>query len=593
MKNENDRILLFSQTLSVAMFDSSIVITILGVEPEGKSAHVYLTVSRKRNIVDILTKNVVQFACSQKIFLLARKQSEMLFMPLVPAKCTNCGAVLNIDDSRESFICRYCGSPFIVEKAISNYNTTNNVTNNIHAQVVNMYGDTFDDYEIVGGRLVKYRGKSTSASIPGTVIAIADDAFKESAIESVVIPGSVKLANGFHDCDFLTSVSIEDGVREIGAYAFYNCKNLTTIIIPSSVKKISDKAFYECEALQHVDFPIGLEEIGDSAFSYCKSLKSIDLPESVTRIGHCAFSFCDTLHDITIRGEIENQHYDIDYLGRAAAYEYPFESDYKLFESYKKAKATGSDYQRYTQRVSTNSSNEFIFEHSLWKRIRDFELSSNQSTSVTDKSNPPQVQDDNKIVSNQDKSSKKKKSFFKRLKEPVNSLEEANAIKSENKKYFLLSLTVFLVSVSVIVVLTLLNKFTFLERLYELEKLYELFAFIGMIGMGLFGVISYLIKTVMKKIKNLTCDKCGSKLKNDENTTWKELSHHWRDINEYSSTLWLTLQINCICPNCKQLKSFNVNLSSGNVSITDHSLDSTLKTTQSVVDDYFNGIIHK
>lgn len=76
MKNENDRILLFSQTLSVAMFDSSIVITILGVEPEGKSAHVYLTVSRKRNIVDILTKNVVQPEFDGKAAMQASKESQ-------------------------------------------------------------------------------------------------------------------------------------------------------------------------------------------------------------------------------------------------------------------------------------------------------------------------------------------------------------------------------------------------------------------------------------------------------------------------------------------------------------------------------------
>ena len=63
----------------------------------------------------------------------------MNFMPLVDAKCTNCGGKLKVDSEREASICEFCGSAFIVEKAINNYNVTNN--NTIHAQVVNVYGN--------------------------------------------------------------------------------------------------------------------------------------------------------------------------------------------------------------------------------------------------------------------------------------------------------------------------------------------------------------------------------------------------------------------------------------------------------------------
>lgn len=42
-------------------------------------------------------------------------------MPLVSAKCTNCGAKLEVDDTKDAAICAYCGSPYIVEKAINNY----------------------------------------------------------------------------------------------------------------------------------------------------------------------------------------------------------------------------------------------------------------------------------------------------------------------------------------------------------------------------------------------------------------------------------------------------------------------------------------
>ncbi len=46
-------------------------------------------------------------------------------MSLVEAKCTNCGAKMEVDNTKEAAICPNCNSAFIVEKAI------NNITNNI------------------------------------------------------------------------------------------------------------------------------------------------------------------------------------------------------------------------------------------------------------------------------------------------------------------------------------------------------------------------------------------------------------------------------------------------------------------------------
>ncbi len=51
-------------------------------------------------------------------------------MALVSAKCTQCGAMLKVDDSLEAAVCEYCGAAYIVEKAINNYNTT--IINNNH-----------------------------------------------------------------------------------------------------------------------------------------------------------------------------------------------------------------------------------------------------------------------------------------------------------------------------------------------------------------------------------------------------------------------------------------------------------------------------
>lgn len=47
-------------------------------------------------------------------------------MSIVAAKCTQCGADIKIDDTKEAGICEFCGSAFITQKAITNYNTYNN-----------------------------------------------------------------------------------------------------------------------------------------------------------------------------------------------------------------------------------------------------------------------------------------------------------------------------------------------------------------------------------------------------------------------------------------------------------------------------------
>ena len=67
-------------------------------------------------------------------------------MPLVPCKCTNCGANLQVDNTKDAAICEFCGSAFIVEKAINNYNVTNHIT----AGVVNYYGGNQGDFVIRG-----------------------------------------------------------------------------------------------------------------------------------------------------------------------------------------------------------------------------------------------------------------------------------------------------------------------------------------------------------------------------------------------------------------------------------------------------------
>ena len=55
---------------------------------------------------------------------------------LVPAICTQCGATLEVDPSQEAAVCKFCNTPFIIEKAINNYNVK--FANIEHADNVNI-----------------------------------------------------------------------------------------------------------------------------------------------------------------------------------------------------------------------------------------------------------------------------------------------------------------------------------------------------------------------------------------------------------------------------------------------------------------------
>ena len=60
-------------------------------------------------------------------------------MGFVEAKCTSCGAHLEVDNSKDAAICRYCNTPFIVEKAIQYYK--NEVTISNSNVIINNYGN--------------------------------------------------------------------------------------------------------------------------------------------------------------------------------------------------------------------------------------------------------------------------------------------------------------------------------------------------------------------------------------------------------------------------------------------------------------------
>ena len=199
-------------------------------------------------------------------------------MPIIPISCPSCGARLRVDSNKDAAICDYCGKPYIVKDAIvSNYINNVSYKNNYD---MHWGGDSKSkDFEVHGGKLIKYNGEATDVVIPDNVKVIGEEVFKSMPITSVKIPPSV---------------------AEIGSYAFYTCKELVNVNISKGVKKIANRAFGECESITKIELPAGLEDIGSGAFEYCISLTSVTIPSSVISIGSDAFKNCTSLRSVTL-----------------------------------------------------------------------------------------------------------------------------------------------------------------------------------------------------------------------------------------------------------------------------------------------------
>ena len=101
--------------------------------------------------------------------------------------------------------------------------------------------------------------------------------------------------------DSITSITIPNGVKNIGSFAFSCCSSLTSVTIGNNVQLIDSAAFSNCLSLTSITIPNSVMNIEYCAFSACLSLESVNIGNNLVRVGDGAFNSCNSLKYIYLQ----------------------------------------------------------------------------------------------------------------------------------------------------------------------------------------------------------------------------------------------------------------------------------------------------
>lgn len=194
------------------------------------------------------------------------------------------------------------GCVFAKDAFINNSSLDAEANNYWGATIVNY---THPLFEIEDGVLIQYYGNETNVIIPDGVTTINSSVFEYyDTITSITIPASVThIGNYFgSNCPNLTKIYYKGSVAQwcnidfassVFDYSptkslYINDKLITDLVIPSDVKTIKQYAFAYLN-LNSLSISQGVAEIGYLAFRDCGVLQKIYIPDTVTNIDSQAF----------------------------------------------------------------------------------------------------------------------------------------------------------------------------------------------------------------------------------------------------------------------------------------------------------------
>ena len=239
-------------------------------------------------------------------------------MPLVPAKCPECGGLVEVDNEKRAGLCQHCRQPFVIEDAIQTFNTYYQTTNNYNTThnygdgtVVNVYEDNSKDFIIEAGVLKEYHGESAEVVIPNHVTELAKGCFGNLPITQITIPASVTKIS----CEALEMlpelisiyVDIENPIFNVENNVLFNKKEQKLLLFPPGMFKEassyvipnSTKTFSDIAKKQAYNFVSLIRDNIDYYDLSCNDKNNISLAERLNipyKITHHHYIDCKCLY---------------------------------------------------------------------------------------------------------------------------------------------------------------------------------------------------------------------------------------------------------------------------------------------------------
>lgn len=110
--------------------------------------------------------------------------------------------------------------------------------------------------------------------------------------------------NAFNSADFVTTLTLSEGVFEVGEGAFAQMPALRTISIPSTLTTLPNRAFKDSVSLETINGLQNVTSIGQEAFMNCEDLQYANL-SNVASIGASAFENAQSLTSVSLSSTLD------------------------------------------------------------------------------------------------------------------------------------------------------------------------------------------------------------------------------------------------------------------------------------------------
>ncbi len=126
-----------------------------------------------------------------------------------------------------------------------------------------------------------------------------------ASVTKVVLPDGLEEIGkfAFAGCSQLKEISIPASVTAIGDYAFRGTE-IESIVLPQSASQLGKGLFRDCKALKSVTLPLNTSVLPDETFYGCQALKSFTIPQNITTLGGKVFMNTN-IEEITMHNAVD------------------------------------------------------------------------------------------------------------------------------------------------------------------------------------------------------------------------------------------------------------------------------------------------